>query len=295
MPATVKLERWTPKKAEAALGKNHVNRNISDGKVTSTRATCVRAGGPSARSRSRSTTRATSSTGQRRLVSQVQEGKSINWVVVRAAPKDTPATINTGKPRRPGGHDEVQGRELGPHCRCRRTSVSADGHGSDLHAEEQAFLFAHTEVLDFFEKYPNLEHSAMLAAQVCKGGLLHTQPSALGAAHWWITQHVGLTEADEFLNRMTTHGGVSESDGSPVMALISRLNKINEKGIRIESRWIVYMVLKCWNYDVMGQKIYAITAMTKDGDTSSSLPRKPGLDHGMTDDDLGEDESEATG
>ena len=268
---TVKLETWSPKQAEEALGKSTVNRRLRDSKVLQY-------------SRDMREDRWTSCPapiafdeegnlidGQHRLTAQVKTGTTRTWVVMRGLPVIVQQTIDTGAPRSLADLMTVKGvsgsRTTGAVARlCLQLETGR------VNQQTRDRVASSIEIMEFYEKNPEIEVSTTVASHVVKTGILNTAPSPLGAAHWWIAKHVGVNEATEFLERLgaLTH----EEEGSPVIALVKRLNDISRKGIRIEPRWVVYMVIKCWNYDVKGMKIYKINAMTRDGEYKLLTPHQ---------------------
>lgn len=277
----VRLEKWSPADAEKALAKNRVNRRLREGKITQY-------------SRDMRENRWTACPapisfdeegnlldGQHRLTAQVKAGKDITWVVMRDLPTEVQQTIDTGAPRSLSDLMAVKGvsgsRTTGAVAR-----LCLQIESGRIHSQARDRVASSIEIMEFYEKNPEIEISTQVASHVVKTGILNTAPSPLGAAHWWIAKHVGMSEATEFLERLgaLTH----EEDGSPVIALVKRLNDINRKGIRVEPRWVIYMVVKCWNYDVKGMKIYKINAMTRDGEYKLLTPHAKAAS--LEDDDI---------
>jgi len=116
-------------------------------------------------------------------------------------------------------------------------------------------------------------------------------PSVLGAAHWYIAQTNGYTEADAFIWRIITLTG--EKDGSPVLALARRCNEIKRNQQKVQHRDFLAMTIKAWNLDAENKTAVKIATYSKTGQYQlpKVLKRKISISDEL-DDGLMEDESE---
>lgn len=267
------MERWSPTKAKEALGKNHVNRTVRESKVVMYARDMKEGRWTFCPDPISFNEKGELINGQHRLTAQIREGKTINWVVVRNAAEDVQKTMDTGAVRNVADMLTFEGlsssRTLGAVAR-----LALQMETGRIYSQKSEAIASATEIIEFVMKHPELEHSTKVGQHAAKTGILRTAPSALGAAHWWIGRHAGQGEADAFLHRLGTL--VGEKEGSPVIALVKRLNEISRNKMRIQSRWLVYMVIKCWNYDVAEMPIVKISATTRDGEYKLLVPRKRG-------------------
>ena len=80
-------------------------------------------------------------------------------------------------------------------------------------------------------------------------------------AHLAIAGVNGREDADCFVERLGTL--VGEREGSPILALQSRLRHIRRNRTRVQNREYLALFLKAYNYDVRGRSITTLAATTK--------------------------------
>lgn len=284
-PEFAPLETWTVEDAEKVLGKNHVNRNIREGKLRSyTRDMREgRWGAKTGRWKGICTTpivlddKDNLLDGQHRLMAQVYANVTMKWYVIRQADADIQRVIDIGSSRSladelkfRGYHQTSQVGAVARMCLLLDT-----GRLSQASADR---LVSNVEVIEFLEKHPEIEHSANMGKTATNKTMLRMQPAPLGAAHWWITQHVGMDEADHFVHRLSTLAG--EPERSAVLALVRRMNEATnplrgDRRERIEPRWALYAVIKAWNYAAKGIRVDRINLKTRDGAYRILIPVSP--------------------
>ena len=257
----IEVERWTPKMAEAALGKNEVNRNIRDAKVEQYSrdmkegrwnfCTAPIVFGADGRLLD----------GQHRLHAQLKAGVPMEWIVVREVPEDAQTTIDTGIPRSLSDVLSFKGERnsqlLGATARIIR-------HVEKGTISRGRYTTSNEEVLDTLESHQDIRHSVDIVIHRRLKSMTPIYPSVLAAAHWLIMQVNGVEEADSFITRvMTLHG---EQEGSPVLALARRANEIKRQQMRVNFRDALALVIKAWNYDAENKKANKLALYSKTGE-----------------------------
>lgn len=267
---TVSVERWTPTQAKEALGTNHVNRNLREAQVKKYTRDMEEGRWTFCPDPIAFDKKGNLINGQHRLNAQIAANKTIQWVVVKDAPDDTQKTMDSGAVRTLPDLLQFEGfgqaRTLGAVAKLALQMATGM-----IYTVRTTAQLSNTEVLNFIRDNEELlMHATKKGQAAANNGFLKTKPSALAAAHWWIAQHAGIEEADNFFDRISAM--TNEPEGSPVIALVKRLNELARQQKRIDARWVTYMVLKAWNYDVRKMPVYKLTATTKTGEYKLIIP-----------------------
>lgn len=286
MPNEVKIERVTPAQAKEILATNTVNRNIRENRVIQYQRDMENGRWTFCPQPIVINKDGELIDGQHRLTAQIGANKTISWVVIRKVDNEVQKTIDTNAPRSLADMLHMEGHTYshttGAVARLALQLQTGRISGSNKNAGA-----SNLEVFQFIEQHPEVVHSAKVAHTTSiTSGMVQCPPSPLGAAHWWISQHAGIEAADDFIQRIGSL--VGEEAGSPVLALAKRLNELARQRTRIERRWILFAILKAWNYDVRGMKVNKISTTTRSGEYVVVTPLVPGQ---VTESDLAEDEA----
>jgi hypothetical protein len=280
----VKIELWTPAKAKAALETMRHNRKVRPVKVTQYARDMMEGRWTFCPDPITFDDNGELINGQHRLEAQIAADMKISWIVVRDVDDNVQETMDTGASR-----SLADALDLEKHTNTRTLGATLrlclqmeKGRIYNQVRDRNASI---VELTEFLGKHPEIERSVELAVHVNNTGILKTRPSVLAAAHWWIAKHTNQADADEFLYRLGRMTG--EPEGSPVIALVKRLNEVTRTKMRIESRWLIFMVIKAWNYHAVGETLVKINLMTRDGEYRLPIPEPMGSTrtHGTDPDD----------
>lgn len=227
--------------------------------------------------------------GQHRLHAQIKAGLTMRWLVIRDVEVKANLNIDMNKRRRLSDLLGYAG-ESDPQLLVAIIRLVWNIRANKLSRGRYAVSAA--EMNQLLEDHPDVRFSAEIAAWCKRRSMTPIAPSILGAAHWMIMQKVGRENADLFVARVTTL--IGEEEGSPILALNSRMNQIKGNGQRINQRDQLNFAIKTWNYDAVGKLVNSMTLYPKNQKAHDwklfevkdrKVPQK-----GLTEDDEGEDE-----
>lgn len=254
----VTVETWQPEDAEKALAHNHGNRFQSP-TVVQRYARDMREGEwPQALSIIVFDNTGRLADGQHRLAAQVLTDTVQTWIVKREIEVEDRSRIDLNQVRTSADALRFAGEENSA-LLAATVKIAYAVNLNGFQGSRQAASVA--EVERTLGSHPEIRGSVEMASWFNKKRLVPLAPSVVGAAHWMIMQKNGREEADNFIRRLATLAG--EEEGSPVLALASRLGEVQRAQTRVHARDLLNAVLKAWNADVEGRYTQRISLYGK--------------------------------
>jgi len=257
----VGFETWTPAMAESALSKNEVNRNVRHTKVEQYARDMLSGKWNPHASMIVFDSDGKLIDGQHRLTAQVKADIKMRWLVQREADPAAQTVIDTNIPRSIADILHFGG-ERSSQLLAAITRLVHLIKASGL--SRGRYSVSTEEVLTTLEEHPEIRVSTEIAYWFNSKKMIPLPPSVVGAAHWMIGQVNGREEADAFVHRMATL--TNEKEGSPVLALARRVNEIKRNQQRVNSRDLLNLILKSWNYDAENKTVNKLALYSKSGE-----------------------------
>lgn len=257
--ATVEYETWSPDQAAEALKRNKVNRNKREHRIA-TYARMMFDGKWGKISGSIVFDEdGNLIDGQHRLHAQVEAGVDITWLVTRNASKEDIKNIDTGIPRSAADYLHFMADEQNVQVMAGTARLCMKYEGDKLGSTR--YQPAPGEIVDWVSEHREIRHSVDMGLRFYNKAVSRISPSVMGGAHWVIAQANDIGTADEFLYRMMYL--TNEKDGSPIIALMKKVNDAREKRHYIQPRDMLSLVIKVWNYDAKGESVYKLNLYQK--------------------------------
>ena len=259
MPVGVtKIEILTPKQAENLLKKNKVNRKLRQMKVDQYRRDMTTGKWDPNASRLMRDENGNLIDGQHRLTAQVEAGLTLAWVITSKVPPETQENLDTHGSRSLGDILDFRGEvNTALLAATGRLITAIEQHGLAMGRWQSS----NEEVIATIERHPNIRLSVEIANKYRLRQYLPLAPSLQGAAHWLIMEANDRELADNFIDRINS--GAGEVEGSPILALIRRVNEIKRLNQRVQGRDYINLLIKTWNYDVEGRSIGKLTLYSR--------------------------------
>lgn len=251
--------KWTPAMAENMLTKNEVNRTIRPSVVD--KYSRDMASGKWNFSMIAIDEDGKLIDGQHRLMAIAKSGISVELLTVKNVPNYMQKTFDVGAGRSVADIFTFSGESQGQLLAAITRLVFQI---TDNKLTRGRYTSTVEEVLQTLDDHSELRVSTDIATWFNSKRMIPLQPSIVGAAHWMIMDTNGREEADAFVHRLGTL--VGEEDGSPVLALSKRVNEIKRMGVRVNSRDVLNLIIKTWNYCVEGRTITKINLYSRTGE-----------------------------
>lgn len=197
--------------------------------------------------------------GQHRLYAVIKANVTVRVVVQRNVPPEAMSTMDTGAGRTGSDALGLQG-ETNP------TTLAATLKLAYLMEREQlgrqkTIVVSVAEMEDLLDRCPEIRESVRCAVKYNK--TLAVPASAVALVHWMISDAAGDDHADNFLARLATR--VNEPEGSPILALDSRLRQIQMRNETVRTPVYVNVLLRTWNALASGKSMRQISTRIPKG------------------------------
>ncbi len=179
--------------------------------------------------------------GQHRLLAIIDSGTTVLLPVVRGLQSQSQDVMDTGRKRSAADMLAMRGRENAALLAATaKWAVLFDrGH---LYVDRKLQHVTHAEILEYTQDNAVLREAITFADTVRKQ--IDMRPSLL-AASIYLTSRVDAESSHEFYGRLAD--GVGLEEGSPILALRSRLRQIKDNRAGVEPEAILSLNLRAWN------------------------------------------------
>jgi hypothetical protein len=209
--------------------------------------------------------------GQHRLTAVVVSGTVQSFAVQWNTPLEAHPNLDTGVARTAADHLRFA-KEAQPHLLAAAAKLARLWQTGAIYQSTLDHGVSSGEIEDFVKMNPSLRDSVQIVAR--NRSSIDGHPTPLVVAHLAIAGVNGRQDADCFVERLATL--IGEREGSPILALQSRLRRIRANRTRVENREYLALFLKAYNYDVRGRSITTIaTAHRGDFVIPTPLKRTP--------------------
>lgn len=235
----VEIVTVSPKLAEAWLGKNIKNRNLSRANIAKF-ARDMRAG--EWKMNGEAIIFASNGTlldGQNRLHAVIAAGVSVQMLVIRNISADVMPTLNTGKSRNFANVLQIEGAANSDTL----SSVVRRAVLWDLGQRTNTGRMAptHAEQLDYLARHPEIEFSAEIGRKCASRSLLPA--SIVGLAHWLFSA-IDPDKATWFLQRVVDE---DVPRNHPARTLHRRIVTMRLAGGRVNETEALALTIRAWN------------------------------------------------
>ncbi len=179
--------------------------------------------------------------GQHRLLAIIDSGTTVLLPVVRGLQSRSQDVMDTGRKRSAADMLAMHGRE-------NVSLLAAAAKWAILFDREQLYVdrklrhVTHADILEYTQDNAVLREAITCADTVRKQ--IDMRPSLL-AASIYLTSRVDADASHEFYGRLAD--GVGLEEGSPILALRSRLRQIKDNRAGVEPEAILSLNLRAWN------------------------------------------------
>lgn len=199
--------------------------------------------------------------GQHRLTAIIQSGATVPMLVMRNVPVESMSNMDAGRKRTTADALGFDG-ESNPHllaAAARLALLYGDGR---LYRDRKTQSVSTGELREFLADHPDLRYSVFSVNAVARA--VDLTPTAKVVAHWIFMHAAGEDAADEFFELLASRIGLPE--GSPILALDSRIRELRKSKSRIQHRSELYLLIKAWNYWRTGRSVRSLALTTKAND-----------------------------
>lgn len=190
--------------------------------------------------------------GQHRLMAVIESGVTIPMFVVRGLQPEAQDVMDTGSRRVASDALSLAGHE-----NSQLLAASAKWcllyDAGRLYTDRRTRDASHSEILEYVTDNEELLAAVRFASGVKKH--VDLQPSILATA-MYLTLRVDRGDSLQFFSRVAD--GVGLTEGSPVLALRSRLRQIKNDRARIEPEALLSMVIRAWNAWREGRRMASV-------------------------------------
>lgn len=245
---TTEIVKVTPKMAEAWLGKNVRNRNLSQRDVQRHARAMERGEWLITGEAVKFAATGELLDGQHRLAAIAQSGKTIQLLVVRGLHSSVQDVLDTGRARTAADQLSIHGFS--------NSQVLAAAAKTAILYETGAFYrdkliqqVSHRQILDYVAGNTSLIFACSRAKTP------DMQPSVAAMTFYELVK-LNDEKAIEFFDRVTD--GVNLPSGSPILALCARLRTLRDERTMLPMEAKVGLVFRTWNAWLAGRKIAAL-------------------------------------
>ncbi|HET6915311.1 MAG TPA: hypothetical protein VFH56_04410 [Acidimicrobiales bacterium] len=199
--------------------------------------------------------------GQHRLRAVIQSGATICMLVMRNVPIESMSNMDAGRKRTTADALGFDG-ESSPHLLAAATKLALLYTDGRLYRDRKVQSVSTGELRDFLAAHPDLRYSIFSVSTVARP--VDLTPTAKVVAHWIFTHAVSEDVADEFFELLSTRVGLPE--GSPILALDSRIRELRRSKSRINHRSELHLLIKAWNHWRAGRAVRSLTLPNKAAD-----------------------------
>lgn len=196
--------------------------------------------------------------GQHRLRAVVQSGETVAMLVMRNVPIDSMSNMDAGRKRTTADALGFDG-ESSPHLLAAAAKLALLYTDGRLYRDRKVQSISTAELRDFLAVHPDLRYSIFSTATVAR--TVDLTPTAKVVAHWIFTHAASEDDADEFFELLSTRVGLPE--GSPILALDSRIRELRKSKARINHRSELHLLIKAWNYWRNGRSVRSLALTSK--------------------------------
>lgn len=198
--------------------------------------------------------------GQHRLLAVARSGCTVLLPVMRNVPAEAMTTMDSGAARTAAdalGFDGEKNRaQLA--AAVKLVLVYVDGR---IYKDNRLQAVSHNEIREALERHPDIRRS--VEQIIPFRNKIDAPPSTTAAAHWIIAQRAGHGWADVFFKQLAHRSNVP--DGSPLLAVDSRLREIRRNRQTYPPRNYVYLFVKAWNLFAQDKTVRTLAITPKAG------------------------------
>lgn len=193
--------------------------------------------------------------GQHRLHAVIKANVTVIFLVIRNMPVEAMPNMDIGTARTAGDVLHFEG-EHNTHALAAVTKQCLLYTDGRIYKDNRSQVCSPSELSGFLAEHPEIRHSVKTSLAARKS--LDAPPSAIGAAHWIIAGVNGTPLADLYVNQLSTR--VGEPEGSPILAVDSRLRELRRYRSKLPGRDYIYLLIKGWNHYAKGSSVRVISA-----------------------------------
>lgn len=188
------------------------------------------------------------------MADKVKPGVTVQAVVVKNVPREAMTVLDTGAAR--SAADQLNIADFPFPTLLASTAKWVIFFDKDvLYADRMLRTATHTEIHQFVKNNEPLARIVASTASRLRKNIDAITPATL-AASYYICFRIAPDEADWFFDKLAT--GVSLDEGSPILALRSRLREIRLNKTMLQPDGYLSLVIRTWNAVREGREMSAI-------------------------------------
>ena len=247
---SVELINVSPTLAEAWLQRNINNRKIRPGKVEAYTRDMENGRWTASAHSICFDTRGILQNGQHTLSAIVKSGTTQRLVVQFGLPPEAMANMDTGAARSTADvlrwNDETRA-----HLLAATAKLSANCLNGNIYRDTHRQVLSPMEITDFIDRHPDIREAVLIGDRL--KNKVGANPTSLATAAFLIQQSVGVEATEQFFHRLGS--GANEPEGSPILALRTRLFNMRMNSEQLSNREVVALIIRAWNHDVRGASV----------------------------------------
>lgn len=199
--------------------------------------------------------------GQHRLNAVIQSGATVSMLVMRNVPVESMSNMDAGRKRTAADALDFDG-ESNPALLAAAAKLALLYSDGRIYRDRKVQATSTGELREFLVENPDLRYSVFSVNTVARS--VDLTPTAKVVAHWIFVRSASEDAADEFFELLSTRVGLP--DGSPILALDSRIRELRKTRTRINHRTELYLLIKAWNYWRAGRSVKSLALTSKASD-----------------------------